>query len=930
MHGSAETQRRLVTSVLLIATCVAACSTTSKCRVRDEAAPSPTDSSDRTSAQISTGDGDCPYGIAETETGCEAFQSVSASETYACGILEEGGLTCWGDRRVAVSDLPTGEFRALSTSRTYACAVDGDGAIDCWGADGGEVDVPTSGPYRDIAVAQRRRSRVANQERSSTQLRGCAVAEGGALDCWGLEGSLPGTDESAAEVAVSSDIACLRTESGSVHCSGGGIEFPEGPYDDIGVAEHSACALKRDGNIICRGSGPVSELESPDGSFRTVGAADRFACGLRPNGSLDCWGIVLDVPRGSYEQLSVGRGYNCALREDGAVRCWGDAVTGVTRTPEGSFEAVAAGPGFNCAVAKGGALRCWGRTPPETSGDERFRQVAASGAGVCAISTDGEARCWVPTVGTAVPEALAGRTIEQIDPGLKHVCAIDATGEVSCWGSKVSGETDPPEGTFSQVAAGKYFSCGLDADGAVVCWGSIDDPPDGTFVALTGGRHHACARSPDGRVECWGRNESGETDVPSTTFRSVDAGGAHTCGVARDGSVACWGNDERGQATPPSGSFQSVHAGGRHSCGIRSSGRVDCWGGAPTFAIPSDEWPEARRNCHTRLFWTLDYPVDGSGSREGWHPGPHTDVWRRRGPVPTAPPDMALSEPDLYGSGEPIFVRTKTSVYVDGRLQESDSNAETDRIRRIRARLEARVRSGRRVREQTDGSERPPSPAVVWVHPESTARQVLRDVELVEQAVAKTPLRELQESGVLLAVEKGGGERPSSSGDAPSWLSDRIERIRQLRWNASGRDPESAEWNRLLDDAFARAVGDCEVARKFGASRFVSESSRFARDAQSRLRFGHTSRALASCGCDALDVPALRGLQFYTRGRWHRPITALRTGPDRDIGAHTYDPDASPLEVDVSADATLQGLIDALADAGFRGDRPVDVTFVDE
>lgn len=291
---------------------------------------------------------------------------------------------------------------------------------------------------------------------------------------------------------------------------------------------------------------------------------------------------------------------------------------------------------------------------------------------------------------------------------------------------------------------------------------------------------------------------------------------------------------------------------------------------------------------------------------------------------------MALSEPDLYGSGEPIFVRTKTSVYVDGRLQEPDSTAKADRIRKIRARLEARVRSGRRVRERTGGNERPPSPAVVWAHPESSARQVLGDVELVEQAVAKTPLRELQGSGVLLAVEKGGGERPSPPDDAPSWLNDRIERVRQLRWNASGRDPESSEWNRLLDDAFARAVGDCEVARKFGASRFVSESSRFSRDAQSQLLIGDTSRVLASCGCDTLDVPALRRLQFYNSGRWHRPITALRGGPDSDIGAHTYDPAASPLEVDVPADATLQSLIDALADAGFRGERPVAVTFVDE
>jgi len=90
---------------------------------------------------------------------------------------------------------------------------------------------------------------------------------------------------------------------------------------------------------------------------------------------------------------------------------------------------------------------------------------------------------------------------------------------VVCWGDDRYGQTDSPEGSFTELGAGQWHTCGLRSDGEVVCWGDgpadydqhFDDPPPGEigvpprgpFSSLAVGEWHSCALRPDGTAACW-------------------------------------------------------------------------------------------------------------------------------------------------------------------------------------------------------------------------------------------------------------------------------------------------------------------------------------------------------------------------------------------------------------------------------------------
>ena len=59
-----------------------------------------------------------------------------------------------------------------------------------------------------------------------------------------------------------------------------------------------------------------------------------------------------------------------------------------------------------------------------------------------------------------------------IDAGDFHVCGAELEGgTIGCWGNNDAGQSDAPEGEFTNVAAGSYHSCGVRSDGTVECWG---------------------------------------------------------------------------------------------------------------------------------------------------------------------------------------------------------------------------------------------------------------------------------------------------------------------------------------------------------------------------------------------------------------------------------------------------------------------------
>jgi len=69
-----------------------------------------------------------------------SFKQVSAGRFHTCAIRSDGTLTCWGDDlKNAVSDTPSGTFVLISASRDYTCAVGSNGIVTCWGYTYGQL-----------------------------------------------------------------------------------------------------------------------------------------------------------------------------------------------------------------------------------------------------------------------------------------------------------------------------------------------------------------------------------------------------------------------------------------------------------------------------------------------------------------------------------------------------------------------------------------------------------------------------------------------------------------------------------------------------------------------------------------------------------------------------------------------------------------------
>ena len=65
------------------------------------------------------------------------FHSVSASDSYSCGLKTEGSVVCWGEDDIIAgapyTPVPEDRFLSISAHSGRACGVSEEGAIVCWG-----------------------------------------------------------------------------------------------------------------------------------------------------------------------------------------------------------------------------------------------------------------------------------------------------------------------------------------------------------------------------------------------------------------------------------------------------------------------------------------------------------------------------------------------------------------------------------------------------------------------------------------------------------------------------------------------------------------------------------------------------------------------------------------------------------------------------
>lgn len=323
----------------------------------------------------------------------------------------------------------------------------------------------------------------------------CSRSRAGQVHCWGSNdmGQVgAGIDDSvvnapnrvplplpAVDVATGGPIACAVTSDGAVWCWGSNDEGQLGdralgsasrvPVRVPRVADATrvvagldhACALIRDGSVLCWGSNEHGQLG--DGTFEPRDGP--VAVGLDPADA---------------QSLRSGDGTICVTRSTGRVYCWGAQVIG-DGTMEASSEPRAVALGRVSDSTGGGALHC-------AITDE----VSCWGTGGSLLRGEASGPWFVPTaVPSPEPSDVSQLAVfsfltrfATIQFGA-HACALHVDGSVSCWGTNWTGElgngtTDPADAPSPvelpleavSVAVGTLHSCAVLADGSVHCWGA--------------------------------------------------------------------------------------------------------------------------------------------------------------------------------------------------------------------------------------------------------------------------------------------------------------------------------------------------------------------------------------------------------------------------------------------------------------------------
>jgi hypothetical protein len=302
---------------------------------------------------------------------------VSSTSAFACALLRDGHVECWGhnergqlgrgthsevhstmsstsiDEEPAAPVVGLRDAVRISAGRNHACAVRRDGRVVCWGLNTfmqlGARGVGSVITIDDVDV-------IYDEEVATTPVLVPGVAD-------------------VTDVAAGGDMTCAAVRSGAVLCWGAtaghafGRALPEvasgpvavpGIVDAVAVAvgtvgEHS-CALHRSGSVVCWGRNDHGQLGS---EAERATEADPTAVD------------------GMADAVAISVGYNCACaqRRSGHVACWGNDerdqlgdglwtdrprpvdVPGVVNAT--TFAISLAG----CAVDSAWRVRCWGGSP---------------------------------------------------------------------------------------------------------------------------------------------------------------------------------------------------------------------------------------------------------------------------------------------------------------------------------------------------------------------------------------------------------------------------------------------------------------------------------------------------------------------------------------------------------------------------------------
>ena len=333
-----------------------------------------------------------------------AVVMIASGNSHTCALTAAGGVKCWGSNLlgqlgdgtttnsstpVDVVGLASG-VASITAGSQHTCALTTAGGVKCWGSNfvgalGDGSNIVRNAPVDVVGLA----SGVAAVDAGGTHT--CALMNSGGVKCWGwnaygqlgdatetnrnVPGDVVGLTSGVAAIAGGGDHTCAITAGGALKCWGSNGSA------QLGFGQHTVLQ-----------STPV---DVPGMQFGTVAvtAGLYHTCALTAAGGLKCWGdntqgnlgdgtdastqpLPVDVAGLSSGVASVSAGgqLTCAVTNAGGVKCWGsgssgqlgDGSTTNRNTPvdvlgiaSGAL-AVAPGAAHTCALLANGSVKCWG------------------------------------------------------------------------------------------------------------------------------------------------------------------------------------------------------------------------------------------------------------------------------------------------------------------------------------------------------------------------------------------------------------------------------------------------------------------------------------------------------------------------------------------------------------------------------------------
>ena len=223
------------------------------------------------------------HGAADGDARCTApegsFVSIHAYDNHTCALADDGQVTCWGDGELAA---PAGVFTEVDVGDYAACGVADSGWLLCWGF---------ADPFRLVA-----QDTLVTNIAVGPDGNVCGLDDEGAIHCWCDVYDFVCEPPAGGFVSLSlgCEFGCALAEDGAVTCWGGGCGQDVGQRDPptnlrtLELESKGGCGITNDSEVACWGSGDLEQ--APGGPFVDVDRGRSQACAVGVDGSMNCWG----------------------------------------------------------------------------------------------------------------------------------------------------------------------------------------------------------------------------------------------------------------------------------------------------------------------------------------------------------------------------------------------------------------------------------------------------------------------------------------------------------------------------------------------------------------------------------------------------------------------------------------------------------------